>query len=172
MQSDQQKPQPEGSQQPVRRTFLNRLWGLIAALACLEMGWLTGSLLQSRSKIAGQDTTKYLLDAGKSDSLSPGEVKAFPEGALYIACLDDGSFLALSRTCTHLGCSIPWDSNKGKFICPCHGSTFDITGTVLTAPAIRPLDYFPIRIENGLLRVDISKPVKRDGFSPSQTVRL
>lgn len=172
MQSHQQAPLPESRPRPARRTFLNRLWGLIAALACIEIGWLTGSLLHSRSKRAAQDHTEHLLDAGSSDSLAPGEVKALPEGALYIARLDDGSFLALSRTCTHLGCSIPWDGTKGKFICPCHGSSFDITGTVLTAPAIRPLDYFPIRIENNLLRVDISKPVKRDSFDPSQTVRL
>lgn len=157
---------------PVRRTFLNRLWGLLAALACLEIGWLTTSLLHSKRKNHARDDRQRMLDAGRADSLSPGEVRAVQEGALYIACLDDGSFLALSRSCTHLGCSVPWSSKEKKFICPCHGSSFDITGAVLTAPAIRPLDYFPLRLENGLIRVDITKPVKRGRFDPSQAVRL
>lgn len=170
MQSHQGKQQPENN--PVRRTFLNRLWGLLAALACLEISWLTGSLLHSKRKNSGQNDRQRLLEAGRADSFTPGEVKAVPDGALYIACLDDGSFLALSRTCTHLGCSIPWNNEEAKFICPCHGSRFDITGTVLTAPAIRPLDYYPIRLENGLLRVDITRPVRRERFDPSQAVRL
>ncbi|NNK96664.1 MAG: Rieske (2Fe-2S) protein [Desulfobacterales bacterium] len=102
----------------------------------------------------------------------PGTVSAVPEGQFYMCCLNDGSFIALSRNCTHLGCSVPWDEKKQTFVCPCHGSTFDQTGKVLTPPAIRPLDYFPVRIENGLLRVDISTPLKRQAFDPSQTVRM
>jgi cytochrome b6-f complex iron-sulfur subunit len=80
--------------------------------------------------------------------------------------------LALSRICTHLGCSVPWDEEKKKFVCPCHGSTFNMTGEVLTAPAPRPLDTYPVRIENGIVKVDISEPQKRQRFDPSQVTKL
>jgi len=32
------------------------------------------------------------------------------------------------------------------FICPCHGATFDIHGTVLKGPAQRDLDRFPMQV--------------------------
>ncbi len=154
-----------------RRSFLGLLWGALGALAFLELGWITSSIVKSRGE-KRKDRIAILIDAGMTTDFEPGSLKAVPQGQFYIACLEDGSFLALSRTCTHLGCSVPWVEKERKFICPCHGSTFDLTGSVISSPAIRPLDYFPIRIENGLIRVDTSKPIKREAFFPSQTTRV
>lgn len=155
-----------------RRSFLNRLWLLLAGLACIEIGWITGSILKSRSSKNEKTSTSRTIDAGSTADFTPGEVKAFPSGQFYLSCLDDGSFIALSRTCTHLGCSVPWNEKQQKFICPCHGSTFDLAGRVLTPPALRPLDYFPVRIENGLIRVDTATQIKREVFDSSQTAHL
>lgn len=155
-----------------RRSFLNWLWVLLGSLACIELGWMTGSILKSRNRKKEQAKASHIINAGSVADFKPGSVKAVPSGQFYLACLDDGSFIALSRTCTHLGCSVPWDDKQQKFICPCHGSTFDLAGRVLTPPALRPLDYFPVRIENGLLRVDITTQFKRDVFDPSQTAHL
>jgi Rieske Fe-S protein len=67
----------------------------------------------------------------------------------------EGEFIALSLRCTHLGCSINWEENKKRFICPCHSSAFDISGEVLNPPASRALDYYPVLIEKGVVKVDI-----------------
>lgn len=166
------KPLEKSQDKAPRRSFLNWLWVLLGGLACIELGWITGSIFKSRSRKMEQAKGSPIIDAGRVADLKPGEVKAFPAGQFYLSCLDDGSFIALSRTCTHLGCSVPWDEKQQKFICPCHGSTFDQAGRVLTPPALRPLDYFPVRIENGLLRVDITNQIKREVFDSSQTVRL
>ena len=56
-------------------------------------------------------------------------------------------------------------------MCPCHASSFDITGDVLSPPAPRPLDIFPVRIENDIVKVDIRKATKRQTFTSSQVVR-
>ncbi len=154
-----------------RRSFLNWMWASLAALAGIEFAWITNSILKS-PKTKQQQDQATIIDAGMAADFQPGTVKAIPQGQFYLACLVDGSFIALSRTCTHLGCSVPWNESEKKFICPCHGSTFDAAGTVLTPPALRPLDYFPIRLENGLIRVDISKAQKRQSFSSSQTVKI
>lgn len=49
----------------------------------------------------------------------------------------ESSFLALSLTCTHLGCTV--EQNKDEFLCPCHGSHFDLDGRLLHGPAAKPL---------------------------------
>lgn len=155
-------------EKPQRRTLLSWLWALLGLLACIELGWLTGSILKSRKTISARQNGSRFIDGGRVESFKPGDVKAIPEGMLYLSRLEDGSFIAMSKTCTHLGCTVPWDQEQQRFVCPCHGSTFDRTGSVLTAPAIRPLDYYPVRIENGLVRIDVANPTKRDMFNPSQ----
>ena len=49
-------------------------------------------------------------------------------------------WLVVIGICTHLGC-VPLGHQgeyKGCF-CPCHGSQFDMSGTVVHGPAVRPL---------------------------------
>ena len=96
----------------------------------------------------------------------------FPEGKFYLVRLTDGGFLALSRQCTHLGCTVPWVKEENRFLCPCHTSAFNIKGEVMSPPAPRPLNYFAVRIENSVVKVDISKSMERTSFSKDQVVRL
>ena len=155
-----------------RRSLLVRFWQVLAAAAGLELCWLATSLLRARAnRRAGTQSGTNYLEAGTIDQFKPGDVKAVPRGGFYLVCLEDGSFLALSKTCTHLGCSVPWNQEEEKFICPCHGSSFDRNGVVLTPPAVRPLDYYPVKIENGLIRVDVASPKKRESFNASQAMR-
>jgi menaquinol-cytochrome c reductase iron-sulfur subunit len=73
------------------------------------------------------------------------------KGTAWVVKTADGKVLALSPTCTHLGCAYHWDTGKSDFVCPCHGSEFALDGTVLSGPAPRPLDRFEIKIENARL---------------------
>jgi cytochrome b6-f complex iron-sulfur subunit len=143
-----------------RRTFLNRLWAVLGALAIVEFGWFSLSILTSKKEKNSISQKDRFISPGNIDKFQPSSVTAVPEGRFYLACLDDGSFLALSRRCTHLGCALNWDEGRGIFICPCHGSSFDLAGEVLTPPATRSLDSYPLRIENGVIRVNISRSVR------------
>jgi len=155
-----------------RRKFLNRIWATLCGLAVFQYAWLGISTISSRKQRREAEQNDTIIVAGKMENFKPKTVTAIPQGQFYLACLEDGSFLALSRTCTHLGCSVPWDEKQGKFVCPCHGSTFSLTGEVLTSPAPRPLDIFPLRIENRIIKVNISHPRKRERFEASQATRL
>jgi menaquinol-cytochrome c reductase iron-sulfur subunit len=55
--------------------------------------------------------------------------------------------VAFSPQCTHLGCAYHWDEQNKNFLCPCHTSTFDLEGKVLTGPAPRPLDRYQVKVE-------------------------
>jgi cytochrome b6-f complex iron-sulfur subunit len=84
--------------------------------------------------------------------------------------LEDGGFLALSCKCTHLGCTVPWVEKEKKFLCPCHASAFDITGSVISSPAARALDTYTVTVENKIVKVDTGRRFKRSRFDSGQPV--
>ena len=152
-----------------RRSFLKLAWLGIGIAALGETVWIVASFLRPRRQ--EPKTGGGLIVAGPSERFAPGSVTAFPAGKFYLVRLADGGFLALHRQCTHLGCSVPWDEAAGRFACPCHASVFDLRGDVLAPPAPRPLDLFAVRIENGIVKVDVSAPIRRSEFDVSQVTR-
>ena len=46
-----------------------------------------------------------------------------------------------AQNCSHLGCSINFNPDARTFDCPCHGSRFNLDGTVLRGPAQNPLSH-------------------------------
>ena len=155
---------------PTRRSFLGRIWLWLGGLALLEGVWIGTAILRPRRTKADADREDIVV-AGPVDRFEAGSVTAFPAGRFYLTRSEDGGFLALSRRCTHLGCTVPWVAAEDRFVCPCHASSFGITGDVLSPPAPRPLDLFPVRIENDIVKVDVSRPIKRRSVQPTQAVR-
>lgn len=155
---------------PSRRSFLGRVWLLLGGAALAEAAWIVGDFFRPRRSRAVEDREAIVI-AGPVERFEPQSVTAFPEGKFYLARLADGGFLALNRECTHLGCTVPWIASEERFVCPCHSSSFDITGDVLSPPAPRPLDLFPVRIENNIVKVDVRRPIRRQGFTTSQVAR-
>jgi cytochrome b6-f complex iron-sulfur subunit len=158
-------PGPGGG---TRRGLLRRLAIALGALAAAELAWIAASFLKPRGRTAALGD--WLVTAGAAANFEPGSVTAFPQGRFYLVRLPEGGFLALHATCTHLGCTVPWDQQAHRFACPCHASLFDIRGDVLGPPAPRALDLFPVRIENGVVKVDTRRPQRRSRFEPSQAV--
>jgi cytochrome b6-f complex iron-sulfur subunit len=151
-----------------RRGFLSRILALLGGLAVLETGWIAASFLGPRRQRATTDEQPGIIVAGPVDRFETGSVTAFREGKFYLARLDGGAFLALYRKCTHLGCTVPWIPDEQRFACPCHASAFDIRGDVLSAPAPRALDLFPVRVENGIVKVDTTRLIRRTSYQPDQ----
>ncbi|MBN1331910.1 Rieske 2Fe-2S domain-containing protein [Candidatus Dojkabacteria bacterium] len=75
------------------------------------------------------------------DSIKPGQGAVIEIDGRKTAVYKnaDGSVLKLSPTCTHMGCTIEWNSDEGKWTCPCHGASFSKEGKVLGGPAKKDL---------------------------------
>ncbi|KAA0100064.1 Rieske (2Fe-2S) protein [Mycolicibacterium sp. P1-18] len=58
-----------------------------------------------------------------------------------------GVFNGFSAVCTHAGCSVSKIAD-GTIDCPCHGSKFNLDGTVANGPASKPLEPKSIVIED------------------------
>lgn len=153
---------------PPRRGFLNMLWWVLGGVAIAEVAGLVIAFLKPRKPAARPEGFGGLITCGPVDDFSAGTVTAFQRGHFYLSRLEDGRFLALSRKCTHLGCTVIWDAGKNRFECPCHASAFNLMGDVITKPAPRALDYYAVSIENSIVMVDTGKKVKRKRFSTEQ----
>ena len=71
-----------------------------------------------------------------------------------------GELYAIEDRCSHDDGPLAegdFDDEEGYAVCPRHGSHFDIrTGRPLTLPAVEPVDTFPVRVVDGIVKVDIS----------------
>jgi Rieske Fe-S protein len=78
------------------------------------------------------------------------------DGALVVAAPKDSILLVRSSTtvvaavsdiCTHAGCGVRYDHVNKILSCPCHGSQYALTGTVLRGPAFKPLAKYQTQLD-------------------------
>ncbi|HUS19610.1 MAG TPA: ubiquinol-cytochrome c reductase iron-sulfur subunit [Terriglobales bacterium] len=79
--------------------------------------------------------------------------KVTSEKPVYVLPGPGGGFRVLSAVCPHLGCTVPWKEQEGKFICPCHVGVFDGEGRRVAGPPPRDMDVLESKVENGVLKV-------------------
>ena len=80
-------------------------------------------------------------EADNVEDIPPGEGAIVRRGMHRVAAYRDegGNLHERSATCTHLRCSVRWNSTEKSWDCPCHGSRFDPYGNVLNGPALKAL---------------------------------
>jgi cytochrome b6-f complex iron-sulfur subunit len=67
---------------------------------------------------------------------------------VIVAQPTEGTAVAFSAICTHMGCTVAPDGKQ--LACPCHGSTYDTTtGKNTGGPAPRPLSEVKVSVQNG-----------------------
>jgi len=148
-----------------RRSFLKTGIGVLSTLAAIEIGAAGILFLRSRSLEEGAGG---VVTAGAVDSFSPGSVTEFPDAGFFLIRSPDGGFMAVSQRCPHLGCTVEWLADRNRFLCPCHASSFDFFGNFESPPVPRPLDTFAVQIEETTVKVDTSRPQRRESFIPEQ----
>ena len=87
-------------------------------------------------KFQAPPETGFVMKDGGGDN-SPGGV-AFSG---YVVKDLAGRVSVYAVNCSHLGCSVAFNSGALRFECPCHGSQFNIEGNVIHGPAIYPLSH-------------------------------
>jgi 3-phenylpropionate/trans-cinnamate dioxygenase ferredoxin component len=91
----------------------------------------------------------------------PGSVKIVTVGLLEIGVYNcGGELLAIEDRCSHDDgplCEGDWEEDECRVICPRHGSAFDLrTGQPRSLPAFLPVDIYPVRVEDGLVKVEVA----------------
>jgi glycine/D-amino acid oxidase-like deaminating enzyme/nitrite reductase/ring-hydroxylating ferredoxin subunit len=107
---------------------------------------------------AADVTANYLEKLLPLEKLNPAElkngeaklIKYVPrtpsEGNETIAVYKDenGQMHAVNPACTHIDCTVAWNTSEKVWECPCHGSRFSEDGQMFTAPARKDLQRIQI----------------------------
>lgn len=147
-----------------RRVFI--LGGFWSAMGLIAVGLLGGPLdfMWPRRTGGFGGPITVAPDRVPAEGEDPRKIV---EGRFYLVNMEagetpsgvdtPGGLLALYQKCPHLGCVVPYRPGftfqdlKGWFRCPCHGSTYTKRGGVILAgPAPRPMDVFPLEVNDDL----------------------
>jgi len=73
--------------------------------------------------------------------LAPGEGKIvkYENESLALSKDQKGAVHAVHPLCTHMKCTVAWNTSEQSWECPCHGARYAQDGQVITAPANRAL---------------------------------
>jgi len=122
-----------------RRDFLSFLVkGSLAGSALLGLGTLLRFIsFQSEQSPPSQ------YDLGVASAYPTGSRTPVPKAQAIIIHNEQG-FSALSLICPHLGCTV--NVNNDGFACPCHGSRFQLDGSLRNGPAGHPLTALRVEV--------------------------
>jgi Rieske Fe-S protein len=86
--------------------------------------------------------------AAKLTELKPNSAKIFRFGSHpgLLIMESNGTYRALSATCTHLGCTVQYRTDLREVWCACHNGIYDLNGRNLSGPPPRPLDVFDVHV--------------------------
>jgi menaquinol-cytochrome c reductase iron-sulfur subunit len=89
---------------------------------------------------------KFPVLADKTDAWN--KFKDVPIGAVYLRRTGDRKVEALNVVCPHAGCFVDFSGDRGRFLCPCHNSSFTVDGKIAdpSSPSPRALDSLPVEV--------------------------
>jgi Rieske Fe-S protein len=160
---DERDAQTKADADPARRRFL-AVAGAAGCAAVAAAAVPAAVLVAAPASGGGPGGLRFPL--GKLEDLKVGvpkkvvivgdEVDAWTRaqnrrlGAVWVLRTGEREVRALSVTCPHLGCAIDVvtdDGGKAKsFTCPCHDSSFALSGDAESGPSPRGMDPLPIEI--------------------------
>lgn len=132
-----------------RREFLVTVasaTGATVPLAFLLGGCAATGLVSYRHVVRNRQVSLTVSDYPELKEIGGAiemNLESFPDPVVVVHA-SDTEFVALSPVCTHLGCTVRKEASF--FRCPCHGSAYDLNGTVVRGPSEKPLTLYQTEI--------------------------
>ena len=101
------------------------------------------------------------IEVCPAEELPAGTMRLVPAGAITVGVYNcNGSYYAIEDRCSHDDgplCEGDFDAEEGVAVCPRHGARIEIcTGRPLSLPAVLPVETFPVRVEDGMVKVTVT----------------
>jgi len=94
-----------------------------------------------------EEFTRVVLEYEQKD----GWLTARTRSLAYVKQVKEDEVIAISASCSHLGCIVTWDDEQKIFKCPCHDGRYDGEGRVVSGPPPGPLRRHKTRMEDGTI---------------------
>jgi cytochrome b6-f complex iron-sulfur subunit len=124
---------------------------------------------------AGTFGGKFTLDKKASEFKETDDPFLMADGKFFVVKVPPGAtvqpvddedgnpntsgIMAIYQVCVHLGCLVPYIPSEKRFICPCHGSTYERDTQYVRGPAPRNLDQFRVKVANDRIVVNTGQRV-------------
>ena len=138
---------------------------LAAAMTVPLVGYFLGPLMRRRSepKVRIGRLEDFVVDQPREVQFAlrvrDGWVTEEGRRAAWVVRRAEKVFVFDPR-CTHLSCAYHWEAAARQFLCPCHNGLYDLDGRVVGGPPPRPLDVYPVTVEDGALFI-VPTPMRR-----------
>jgi cytochrome b6-f complex iron-sulfur subunit len=138
-----------------RRVFLKVAIGAAGCCYAAAIGYPVYKYLASpieKAEANAKVTEVTLPDAQK---LATGSALMFKFGTRPCLLIHhaDGTWVALSAVCSHLGCTVQYQAAQNRIFCACHGGVYDPkTGANVSGPPPKPLNSYKTTLsEKGIV---------------------
>ena len=146
-----------------RRTFCVQAYGAVSLAALGSI--LTGcggsptspsapSLPTINASVANGVASISIDSASPLAAVGGAALVQSTSGMFLVARTAQNAFTALTAICTHEGCTVSGFENQ-TYVCPCHGSRYSTSGTVINGPAPSSLRSFPTQFNNNVLTITL-----------------
>lgn len=152
---------PQPSRVSRRTAFISGLGALAAGvLAGIGLDRVKTTAKPAYTALVGRNG-KWVPVASVAD-VKEGAVHGFRAGAIQGFLINQGGqYRALSRICTHMGCSLNFKKGPQAqgFVCPCHGAEFDMNGHLIYGVggynSLPPLPELDVRVNGEAVEVRV-----------------
>lgn len=107
------------------------------------------------NQTAFEDAPEDWTPALDESELTEGRLAGVQLAGVGVLLVRKGEHVhALADRCSHRGCALHEGTLEGdRIVCPCHGSTFGLDGSVLRGPATSPQPSFDVRTREGKIEI-------------------
>lgn len=137
--------QPQLEPQVTRRKLIGILLGggLLASIASFFYPIVRYLVPPPVVELGGDEVVAAKLADLKSNT---GKIFRFGSRPGLLIMNTDGTYRALSATCTHLGCTVQYRPDLREVWCACHNGLYDLNGRNISGPPPRPLEVFDVHL--------------------------
>ena len=136
---------PQLQVQPTRRGILELLLGggILASLASFLYPVFKYLVPPTVAELGSDEVV-----AAKIADMKANSAKVFRFGSRpgLLIMNNDGTYRAVSATCTHLGCTVQYRPDMHQIWCACHNGFYDLNGRNISGPPPRPLEVFDVHV--------------------------
>ena len=138
---------------------LSALGYAIAAFSALLGGHMSFGRGVGVNQTAFEDPPEQWTAVLGEDGLEEGKLTgAQADGVTVLLVRKQGRLYGLIDRCSHRGCPLHEGELKDDaVVCPCHGSTFRLDGSIVKGPATSPQPALQVRVESGKVEVRAAK---------------